>query len=284
MLIGPSGEDLIRKRSEVQVLAGLPPPDRLNPHGRWEYGPLWDLLERIGGFAEGANWWDETFPATVAAKADDQELRAAAEAMIEQMEQRGTPWVWKDPALCHFLPFWRQFWPGPVYVVATRHPLDVARSWQQFARGNGQQPTSVRCNLLRWQYMTSQALAQTAAAGRLFVEYEQLALDPKTQANRLARFLDNQCLTATTEALIAQMATACDVALWRNRDGYQRSTGELTAGQSDLYAALRRKAADSLAAIQVPAMPDEWRSVVMSEEAARHRAVSDGLDTDRTCC
>ena len=259
----------------------LPPPEELNPHGRWEYAPLWDLLWRIGGFDEGANWWDEAFPAIVAAKADDQELRTAAEAMIEQMEQRGTPWLWKDPALCHFLPFWRQFWRDPVYLIATRHPLDVARSWQQFARANGRRPTSVRCNLLRWQYMASQALAQTATADRLFVEYEQLVLDPKAQANRLARFLDNQCLTASSDALIAQMATAIDVALWRNRDGYQRSTGELAPGQTDLYALLRRKSADSPATIQLHTMPRDWRSVVMTEEAARHRAVSDGLDTDR---
>ena len=47
----------------------LPAPDRLNPHGRWEYGPLWDLLERIGSFAEGVSWWDESFPAIVAAQA-----------------------------------------------------------------------------------------------------------------------------------------------------------------------------------------------------------------------
>jgi hypothetical protein len=64
------------------------------------------------------------------------------------------------------------------------------------------------------------------------------------------------------------MATACDIALWRNRDGYEHSTGELTPGQTDLYAELRRKAADSPAVIQVPAMPDDWRTVVMTEEAA----------------
>jgi hypothetical protein len=59
--------------------ADLPQPGGLNPHGRWEYGSLWDLLERIGGFADGVSWWDENFPAIVAAKADDQELRADAQ-------------------------------------------------------------------------------------------------------------------------------------------------------------------------------------------------------------
>jgi hypothetical protein len=40
----------------------LPPPDALNPHGRWEYGPVWDLLERIGSFAGGVSWWTAPSP------------------------------------------------------------------------------------------------------------------------------------------------------------------------------------------------------------------------------
>jgi len=241
---------------------------------------LWDLLERVGGFAEGVSWWEESFPAIVAAKAQDRELRAAAEAMTEQMEQPGRPWVWKDPALCHFLPFWRQIWRDPVYVIAIRRPLDVARSWQQFARGNYHRPTSVRCNLLRWQYMASQALAETAdTADRLFVEYEQLAQDPEAQAARLARFLDNRCGTASNEAVIAQMAAACDGTLWRNRDGYEHATGELAPGQADLYSILRRQVACGFTgAIQLPAMPDDWRSVVTADEAARHRTAAVALD------
>jgi hypothetical protein len=246
----------------------LPVPDDLNPHGRWEYGPLWDLLERIGGFAEGVSWWEESFPALVAAKAQDRELRAAAEAMTEQMEQPGRPWVWKDPALSHFLPFWRQIWHDPVYVIAVRHPLDVARSWQQFARRNDYQPTSIRCNLLRWQYMAHQALQETAdCADRLFVEYEQLAQHPAEQAARLARFLDTRCGRTASRAVIAQMAAACDGALWRNRDGYEHRMDELAPGQADLYDLLRRKAADANDPVHPPAMPQGWRSIVMTEEA-----------------
>ena len=56
-------------------LADLPEPDDLNPRGRWEYLPLWDLLAEIGGFAAGASWWDEGFGARVTAKSA--ELTAA---------------------------------------------------------------------------------------------------------------------------------------------------------------------------------------------------------------
>ena len=34
----------------------LPRADALNPRGRREYLPLWDLLAEIGGFAGGASW------------------------------------------------------------------------------------------------------------------------------------------------------------------------------------------------------------------------------------
>jgi hypothetical protein len=248
----------------------LPEPDQPNPHGRWEYGPLWDLLERIGGFAEGVSWWDESFPAIAGAKAQDRGLRAAAEALTERMEQRGKPWMWKDPALCHFLPFWRQVWRDPVYVIAVRHPLDVAHSWQQFARANGHRPTSVRCNLLRWQYMASQALTETAdTADRLFVEYEQLAQVPEAQSARLARFLDSRCGSTTSQSVMARMAAACDSALWRNRGGYQGSRGELLPGQADLYAILRRKVVGGVERALLPAMPEDWRSVVTAEEATQ---------------
>jgi hypothetical protein len=204
----------------------------------------------------------------VAAKAQDRRLRAAAEAMVARMEQPGRPWVWKDPALCHLLPFWRQIWREPVYVIAVRNPVDVARSWQQFARGNDHRPTSVRCNLLRWQYMATQALTEPGdTADRLFVEYEQLARDPQGQATRLARFLDCRCGGMASQAVIAQMAAACDRARWRNRDGYEHPADQLAPGQAGLYAILRRKVADAGDPVQPPAMPQRWRVIVTAEEA-----------------
>lgn len=165
---------------------------------------LWHWRQLVGG----------VLPARVAAKAHDRQLRAAAEAMVGQMGSHGQPWLWKDPALCHFLPFWRQIWQNPVYVIAVRHPLDIARSWQQFARGNKRDPTSVRCNLLRWQYMTSQVLAETtSASAKLFVEYERLMQQPEAQARQLASFLSTHCGGPTRESVVMRMAAACDPAL-----------------------------------------------------------------------
>jgi len=83
----------------------LPAADELNPRGRWEYLPLWDLLAEVGEFSAGATWWTEDFPAKVAAKAADRQLAGRARALVARMAAPGRPWLWKDPALCHFLGF-----------------------------------------------------------------------------------------------------------------------------------------------------------------------------------
>jgi hypothetical protein len=172
----------------------------------------------IGDFGAGVSWGEDSFPARVDVKAQDLDLRAAAEATVAQMESHGPPWLWKDPALCHFLPFWRQILQDPVYVIAVRHPLDIAQSWQQFARGNRREPTAVPSNLLRWQYMTSQVLTETAnVSAKLFVEYEQHMQQPEEQARQLASFLGTHCGGPTGESAVMRMAASCDPALWRNR-------------------------------------------------------------------
>ena len=74
----------------------LPAADALSPRGRWEYLPLWDLLNEVGGFDGGATWWTEDFPATVAAKAADPRLAGRARALVAQMAAPGRPWLWKD--------------------------------------------------------------------------------------------------------------------------------------------------------------------------------------------
>jgi hypothetical protein len=247
----------------------LPPPDELNPRGRREYQPLWELLENIGDFADGASWWEESFPGRVAAKLTDVRVLSSARDLVAQMERHGLPWVWKDPALCHFLPFWREVWHHPLYVVAVRNPLDVARSWQQFAVLNGQRPTSVTCNLLRWQHMLVSVLQETGeASDRIFVDYDTLVEDPLGQARRLAEVLDQYCGRTSDAARIAAMAATCDPALRRIRSAPASARREVAPAQAALYRLLRQRAADIGVSSGTYPMPDDWRALVITEEAA----------------
>lgn len=245
----------------------LPAADELNPRGRWEYLPLWGLLAEIGDFAAGATWWAEDFPARVAAKAADPRLAGRARALVARMAAPGRPWLWKDPALCHFLGFWRPFWHAPVFLVMVRHPVDIAVSWNQFRAVGDRPQTSLDCNLLRWQHMMLSILHATETEPAvLFAEYEAMISDPPGQARRIAGFLDRQCATASSDRTLAAMAGACQPALRRNRDG-QRREELMTAPQRALYRFLRRK----LRQPHLPVtgdypMPAGWREVVTGEE------------------
>lgn len=245
----------------------LPPADALNPRGRWEYLPLWDLLNDVGGFDGGATWWTEDFPRKVAAKATDHQVAGRAQALVAQMAAPGRPWLWKDPALCHFLGFWRQFWDAPVFVVMVRHPVDLAVSWNQFRRADGLQEVSLTCNLLRWQHMMLSVLhAMEPEPVTLFAEYEAMAAAPTGQARRLAAFLDRQCATASGHDTVARMARACVPAYRRNRGGQLRED-LMTPAQRALYRFLRQKVQQPQApATEEFPMPAGWRELVIGEE------------------
>src|SRR5918992_3228433 len=182
--------------------------------------PAVELLAELGDFAQGATWWDLAFAERITAKLQLQEFRGKALALIADMEREKRPWVWKDPALCHFLPFWQPLWGDVAYVITVRHPYDVARSWQRYAVPAHLQASVnlVACNLLRWQHMSLLVLRATEdVASKIFVEYEALVREPVAQARRLAAFLDEHCGGApSVEQSIRAMAARGHPAWWRH--------------------------------------------------------------------
>jgi hypothetical protein len=248
----------------------LPAADQMNPRGRWEYLPLWDLLAEIGEFATSATWWAEDFQDKVAGKAADPKLAGRAQALVARMAAPDRPWLWKDPALCHFLGFWRPFWHDPVFVVMVSHPVDIAVSWNQFRAASGLPEMSLDCNLLRWQHMMLSVLhAMEPGQAVLFAEYEAVTADPRGQARRLATFLDQQFAAASDDGTVARMAAVCVPALRRNRNG-QHQEEVMTEPQRSLYRFLRQKVQQSQIPVigQFP-MPADWRGRVIGEETLK---------------
>jgi hypothetical protein len=253
----------------------LTPADEHNPHGRWEYAPLWQLLAEIGDFGEGATWWSDSFEERVTRKLQNHAIVAKARALMADMEREGTPWVWKDPALCHFPWFWKPIWGDVTYVITVRHPYDVARSWQRMAvpaeRRDAVDLTA--CNLLRWQHMMLSVLRATEDTRRkIFVEYEQLVHTPLTQAGRLAQFLDEQTGWQRAEEVVEWMAAAVDPSLRRNRcDRPLAEILESTMAQQALYQLLQQKVSDPTAEFAVEfQMPEGWWQFVHEAEAVAH--------------
>jgi len=252
----------------------LTPPSEHNPHGQWEYEPLWEFLAEVGDFP-GETWWDPAFEERIAKKLDVPELRRKARALMARMEVTGQPWVWKDPALCHFLSFWKPLWGEVTYVITVRHPADVARSWQRYAVPEAHRASVdlTACNLLRWQHMMLMILRATNDIdGKLFVEFEALIRQPAAEARRLAGYLDQQCGRVRDETRIAAMARAVDPSLRRNRfDRPLEELPESTVAQRDLYRFLRRKVRNPAAEFvdDFPMPAGWWRFVHESEAILR---------------
>ncbi len=224
------------------------PPEKLHkadahaPRGYWEFLPLWDLLAELGDFDAGATWWDHDFQQRIEKKATDSVFRKKAVALMAEMSTE-RPWFWKDPALSHFLPFWKQIWGTVIYIITVRNPFDTAVSWQKFIMpSNVKTRTSfVAMNLLRWQHIMMQILQHTEdTQHRLFLGYEDIMRQPRAQAERLARFLNSKFGTRVSP--IQEMVDAVEPELWRNDCGipFERVT-EATGEQKALYTFARRK-------------------------------------------
>lgn len=253
-------------------------PDKLrkaddqNPRGYFEYLPIWDFLEYLS-----VDWWDACFQERVREKASIPEYRNKAIDMATQMEATGKPWVWKDPALSFFLPFWKQIWSNPVYVISVRNPLDTALSWEKFiVPAEARDALSITAaNLLRWHYIMSIILHNTEdTKSKIFMSFEKLVTDPKTEAHRLASYLSSECGRRESDNLSwTAMAEAVHPELWHNRsqipfDGVPQATAEL----KKLYCFVTRKIQNPSERFDLEDYPMHpgWReSVTTSETLAR---------------
>ena len=285
LIVGPerSGTSLVAQLVHAWgAFAGeeslLSPADERNPRGYWEYTPLWDLFEEVGEFGTGRSWWEADFSDLVLAKAKDPVVAARATALVRDMAREGRPWMWKDPALCHFLGFWKVLLPEAVFVCTVRDPGDVAVSWQRFGTWLGLPAKSLRCNLLRWQHLWLTVLRETAGCRALFVEYERLVESPEAEARRLAAFLDSTTGVRSDRSTVDAMASHVDAALWRNRDS---EAPPLSAAQHRLYDLLRCRARDEPVGDDLDdlAPPDGWRHEVLADEAATRPAGADGASS-----
>ena len=226
------------------------------PRGYWEFLPLWDLLAELGDFASGVTWWDCDFQQRIEDKAANPVYKTKATELMSQM-YKGNPWFWKDPALSHFLPFWKQIWGDATYIITVRNPLDIALSWQKFIM-----PANVKVyisfiamNLLRWQHMMTLILQHTEGAQhRLFLGYEDIMRKPRVQAERLAEFLNSKFGSRISP--IQTMVDAVDPRLWRNdcRMPFDQ-VPEATESQKALYSFARQKIEDPLEPFDITKYP-----------------------------
>jgi hypothetical protein len=246
--------------------------DSHNPRGYWEYLPIWAFLAELGEFSAGVSWWDADFQQRVRDKLQIEAYRERALAMVAAMGKEGRPWVWKDPALSFFLPFWKEIWGRVAYVITVRHPTDTARSWQGFVTPpDSKVPAgTIAANLLRWQYMMLLILQETETAEqRIFVAYEDILREPQKQAERLCSFLDSACRSELTDSeTIERMVQAVDPDLWHHQSR-EPTAGITTDAQRALYRLLTAKVVNPLHPVDLASypMPGGWREIIKGQEA-----------------
>lgn len=249
-------------------------PDDQNPRGYFEYLPIWDFLDEIG-----VNWWDDGFQEELGKKAGIAENVRKAEEMVSAMASTGRPWVWKDPALSFFLPFWKQIWKNPVFVVTVRNPLDAAASWSKWCvpPADRDRIDVTPANLLRWHYIMSLVIQNTEdTTSKIFVSFDRLLADPGHEASRLTGFLSSRCEEPhSTARVLRNMAGTVRSELWHNRSKAPFDKVLLASSElKDLYRFALAKIEDPLrefAPADYP-LPRGWQKAVVESEALTREA------------
>lgn len=143
-----------------------------NPRGYWEHLDIVRVNQRLMA-ALGLNWDDIRAP-PAGFERDDAARAAGCElAALLERDFAATPlWGVKDPRVCRLMPLWAGLLAAaqvaPRYLLAVRHPLDVAAS---LAARDG---IGTARALLLWLGHLLDAERATRAAPRLIVHYEDL--------------------------------------------------------------------------------------------------------------
>ncbi|HEX7183130.1 MAG TPA: sulfotransferase [Thermoanaerobaculia bacterium] len=244
--------------------------DPANPKGYWENRSLVLFIHEIFK-AVGPEFWRTGFDEALRSKADDPTLRDPAAQLVAGMAGAGPAWFWKEPLLSLQLPFWKELWGDATYIITVRNPYDSAVSWEKMMvpREVAGRISILALNLLRWQHFMLTILRHLDGSKRkLFVPYEDLVRDPRSQCLRICDFLDAETgLENRSEERLERMAQAVDPDLWRNRSETDFSQVEIaTREQKGLYELMQRKVEDPDAPFEAGAYPmyEGWREYLQN--------------------
>ena len=168
----------------------LMPPTPDNPRGYWEHADIVKVHERL--MATLGRAWDDIRSLPAGFEYSEPAQEAAAELLaLASRDFAGVPlWGLKDPRLCRLMSLWSALLAAegvkPRYVIAVRHPLDVAAS---LAARDG---IATARGLLLWLGHLLDAERATRGAPRVIVHYEELIGERgwRSVADEIAQALD----------------------------------------------------------------------------------------------
>lgn len=146
-------------------------------------------------------------------------------------------WTCNDPAMCVLVPYWRQYIPGPVYVICVEHPCDVASRLQQTWR------FPIAYGLALWEYYLRAALANTRDTRRLLISKESSATNLEASLSRLCKLLDLDFKVALQVETALKRVISCAPDISPRHDPDQLAF--MNNSQTDLYRALCEDTVDT---------------------------------------
>ena len=156
----------------VALGENLMPATQDNPRGYWEHAEIVRVHERL---MAALGWaWDDIRSLPIGFEHDEPAQVAARELLaIVNRDFAGVPlWGLKDPRLCRLMPLWVELFAAervePRYLLALRHPLDVAAS---LAARDG---IGTARGLMLWLGHLLDAERATRGKPRIVVHYEDL--------------------------------------------------------------------------------------------------------------
>jgi GT2 family glycosyltransferase len=221
----------------------LMPATTDNPRGYWENNDIVKAHERLLGALGSA--WDDLHSLPAGFEHGDTARAAAHELLaFANRDFAGAPlWGLKDPRLCRLMPLWAELLADeqvePRYLLALRHPLDVAASL-----GARDGMGAARAGLL-WLGHLLDAERATRGKLRLIVHYEDLIGERgwRRIADEIAHTFDlvwPQIGAASLDTFLAPEL--------RRRRGSDTAAGKLPAWIDAVYDAFRTDEAN-LAAV-----------------------------------
>ncbi|MFP4470135.1 MAG: rhamnan synthesis F family protein [Bacteroidales bacterium] len=206
----------------------LVPPTSFNREGYWEYQPLVDFHEKILKESESSWYAPVNIPPTEKLL---KRYGATARSLVEQMDQNGNAWCWKDPRMPLFLSFWQKILTDRkiVYVVVYRHPYSIASSLHKRDHFPVYTSTSL------WELTSLHLFESLKNSTYCVVDYDETIFNPEKACKQLFSFLDQAAERNEKTEVVPEALKAVKPALNHERTGIQFNISEFQQQIVDGY-------------------------------------------------
>lgn len=197
-------------------------------------------------------------------------LAIAMKSLVLELDAH-RPWVLKDPRMCLTLGDWLPRLEAPLAVIASRDPLEVARSLQQ------RDGMSIAFGLALWEHYAVHTIRNATALPKVFVAHEAVMAEPVAatralHADLLANDVRRIALPSDREILAfvepkLHRARRDDVAA--GLSAHQTALQSMLRGQSPMDAAVEVSAESrDISRREAPLFKDSLAALIASRSQA----------------